>query len=209
MRVPYRDHTSRSSDREGGFHEGYRGWSPDSRIILLANTFPVGSPPVVYLLAVVPDHSGASVRDLHPLPNSSTSIAVTAKVDIATITRHHRSQAHCDTGGEGIFGTLASPLRHMTRREYREAYNASNRQPPLRSRRIVLITDTITPGKLSPGSGLSPSFGPIDHVCYGQFTIPVGTSIAMTFWDIHLREATKPASGQSHVESRASMGKQS
>src|SRR2546430_11998090 len=127
MRVLYRDHTSRSSDREGGFHEGYRGWSPDSRITLLANTFPVGSPPVVSLLAVVPDHSGASVRDLHPLPNSSTSIAVTAKVDIATITRHHRSQAHCDTGGEGIFGTLASPLRHMTRREYWEAYNASIR----------------------------------------------------------------------------------
>jgi hypothetical protein len=181
MRVPYRDHTSRSSDREGGFHEGYRGWSPDSRIILLANTFPVGSPPVVYLLAVVPDHSGASVRDLHPLPNSSTSIAVTAKIDIATITRHHRSQAHYDTGGEGLF----------------------------RSRRIVLITDTITPGKLSPGSGLSPSLGPIDHVCYGQFTTPVGTSIAVTFWNTYLREATKSASGQSHVQRRASMGKQS
>jgi hypothetical protein len=33
-------------------------------------------------LAFVPDHSGASVRDLHPLPNSSTSIAVTTDVDI-------------------------------------------------------------------------------------------------------------------------------
>ena len=26
------------------------------------------------LLAFVPDHSGAPVRDLHPLPNNSTSI---------------------------------------------------------------------------------------------------------------------------------------
>jgi hypothetical protein len=29
------------------------------------------------LLAFVPAHSGASVRDLHPLPRSSTSIALT------------------------------------------------------------------------------------------------------------------------------------
>jgi hypothetical protein len=34
------------------------------------------------LLAFVPDHSGASVRDLHPLPSSSTSIAATAHIDI-------------------------------------------------------------------------------------------------------------------------------
>jgi hypothetical protein len=85
MRVVSRDHTSRASSREGGFREGYRGWSPDSRIILLANTFPVGSPPAVYPLAVVPDHRGASVRELPPLPNSSTSIAVTANVDVADI----------------------------------------------------------------------------------------------------------------------------
>jgi len=32
------------------------------------------------LLAVVPDHSGASVRELHPLPSSSTSRAATASV---------------------------------------------------------------------------------------------------------------------------------
>ena len=33
-------------------------------------------------LAFVPDYSGASVRELHPLPSSSTSIAVTTNVDI-------------------------------------------------------------------------------------------------------------------------------
>jgi hypothetical protein len=32
------------------------------------------------LLAFVPDHSGASVRELHPLPSDSTSIAATANV---------------------------------------------------------------------------------------------------------------------------------
>jgi hypothetical protein len=36
-------------------------------------------------LAFVPDHSGASVRELAPLPNSSASIAVTANVDVADI----------------------------------------------------------------------------------------------------------------------------
>jgi hypothetical protein len=34
------------------------------------------------LLAFVPDHSGAPVRDLHPLPVCSTSIAGTANVRI-------------------------------------------------------------------------------------------------------------------------------
>jgi hypothetical protein len=31
-------------------------------------------------LAFVPDHSGASVRELHPLPACSTSIAITEKI---------------------------------------------------------------------------------------------------------------------------------
>ena len=31
-------------------------------------------------LAFVPDHSGASVRELHPLPACSTSIATTEKI---------------------------------------------------------------------------------------------------------------------------------
>ena len=52
------------------------------------------------LLAVVPDHSGASVRELHPLPSSSTSIAVTANGATASITWSHRCQAPCDTGDE-------------------------------------------------------------------------------------------------------------
>jgi hypothetical protein len=34
------------------------------------------------LLAFVPDHSGASVRELHPLPSSSTSIAVIVNISI-------------------------------------------------------------------------------------------------------------------------------
>ena len=52
--VSYRDHTSRSSYREGGVREGYRGRSPDSRIILLANAFPAVSPPVASLAGVRP-----------------------------------------------------------------------------------------------------------------------------------------------------------
>lgn len=60
--------------------KGYRSRSPDSRIILLANAFRAVSLLVAYLLAVVPDHSGASVRELHPLPSSSTSRAATASV---------------------------------------------------------------------------------------------------------------------------------
>jgi len=60
--------------------EGYRGRSPDSRIILLANAFPAMKSLVAYLLAFVPDYSGASVRELHPLPSSSTSIAATANI---------------------------------------------------------------------------------------------------------------------------------
>jgi hypothetical protein len=51
-------------------------------------------------LAFVPDHSGASVRELHPLPSSSTSIAVTANGATAIITWSRRCQAHCDTGAE-------------------------------------------------------------------------------------------------------------
>jgi hypothetical protein len=36
----------------------------------------------LFLLAFVPDHSGASVRELHPLPVCSTSIAEAANVCI-------------------------------------------------------------------------------------------------------------------------------
>jgi hypothetical protein len=54
----------------------FRGRYPDSRIILLANAFPANSRHWLILLAFIPDHSGASVRELHPLPLCPTSIAI-------------------------------------------------------------------------------------------------------------------------------------
>jgi len=57
------------------FRDGSRGRSPDSRISLLANAFPAVCRPVASLLAFVPAYSGASVRDLHPLPKSIISRA--------------------------------------------------------------------------------------------------------------------------------------
>jgi len=57
------------------FRDGSRGRSPDSRIILLANAFPAVCRPVASLLAFVPAYSGASVRELHPLPKSIISRA--------------------------------------------------------------------------------------------------------------------------------------
>ena len=43
------------------------------------------------LLAFVPDHSGASVRELHPLPVSSTSIADIAETAVVR-TLYHLAQ---------------------------------------------------------------------------------------------------------------------
>jgi hypothetical protein len=55
--------------------EGYIGRSPDYRIILLANAFPADARQWLILLAFVPEHSGAPVRELHPLPASVAYIA--------------------------------------------------------------------------------------------------------------------------------------
>ena len=61
-------------------------------------------------LAFVPAHSGTSVRDLHPLPSSSTSIAVTANVDIPGIIWSYRCQAYYDTGRKCILISCPKPL---------------------------------------------------------------------------------------------------
>jgi hypothetical protein len=61
------------------------------------------------LLAFVPAHSGTSVRDLHPLPSSSTSIALTANVDIPDIIWSCGCQAGCDTGRECILISRPKP----------------------------------------------------------------------------------------------------
>jgi hypothetical protein len=80
MEVLYSDHTSRSSPREGVVVTaleaglltlGSSYWPTPSQRLPRKWSIP---------LAFVPDHSGASVRELHPLPSSSTSRAATAIV---------------------------------------------------------------------------------------------------------------------------------
>jgi hypothetical protein len=56
-------------------------------------------------LAFIPNRSGASVRELHPLPNSSTPRAVTANIDIPDLIWSRRGQAHGDAVVECIRGS--------------------------------------------------------------------------------------------------------
>ena len=55
--------------------DGSRGRSPDLRISLLTNTSQPSYGQWRVLLVFVPAYSGASVRELHPLPESITSRA--------------------------------------------------------------------------------------------------------------------------------------
>jgi hypothetical protein len=73
--------------------EGYIGRSPDSQIILLANAFPAVACQWLALLAFVPAHSGASVRELHPLPASVAYIAEHISFDQKPIMLQARCQA--------------------------------------------------------------------------------------------------------------------
>ncbi len=77
----YSSHASRSPSREGVFVEAIEAG-------LLTDGSSYSPTPSrrthrqwLILLAFVPAHSGAPVRELHPLPASSTSIAVISDVD--------------------------------------------------------------------------------------------------------------------------------
>jgi len=54
------------------------------------------------LLAFVPAYSGASVRDLHPLPVSSTSIARTANGTVSYHVEHSMSSTFLPHPHEGV-----------------------------------------------------------------------------------------------------------
>jgi hypothetical protein len=74
------------------FRDGSRGGSPDLRISLLANAFPAVCRPVTSLLAFVPAYSGASVRELHPLPK-----CITSRVRITIGSRNYHLLPHMST----------------------------------------------------------------------------------------------------------------
>ena len=80
VRVLHKDHASRSSSREGVFVKAIEAG-------LLTDGSSYSPTPSqrcprqwLVLLAFVPDHSGASVRELHPLPSSFTSIATISPI---------------------------------------------------------------------------------------------------------------------------------